>query len=80
LPGSLTRQQIVELYAERSGRDLKSAVFYYAFGLFKTAVVLQQIYYRYEQGLTKDERFAPLIHGVRVLADRGAEAIAAGHV
>ena len=50
------------------------------FGLFKTAVVIQQIYYRYKQGLTKDERFAPLIHGVRILCDRAAEAIAAGKI
>ncbi len=80
LPGSLTRAQIVDLYAEHSGRSVEDAVFYYAFGLFKTAVVLQQIYYRYKQGLTKDERFAPLIHGVRVLADRGVEAVELGHV
>lgn len=80
LPGSLTRQQILDLYAEQSGRDVGDAVFYYAFGLFKTAVVLQQIYYRYKQGLTQDERFAQLIHGVRVLADRGVEAVEAGHV
>ncbi|MEZ4224170.1 MAG: phosphotransferase family protein [Polyangiaceae bacterium] len=80
LPGSLTRQEIVELYAAESGRDLGSAVFYYAFGLFKTAVVLQQIYYRYAKGLTKDPRFAVLIHGVRVLAARGVEAIESGRV
>ena len=36
-------------------------LFYYAFGLFKTAVIVQQIYYRYVQGFTKDERFASSI-------------------
>lgn len=79
-PGALTRREIVERYARKSGRDLGDALFYYCFGLFKTAVVLQQIYYRYKQGLTRDERFAALILGVRVLANRGVEAIQLGHV
>ncbi|MCA9595532.1 MAG: phosphotransferase family protein [Myxococcales bacterium] len=80
VPGSLTRTELVARYAEGSGRDVSNVLFYYCFGLFKTAVVLQQIYYRYKHGFTKDERFAPLIHGVRVLANRGVEAIELGHV
>jgi hypothetical protein len=47
-------------------------VFYYCFGLFKTAVVVQQIYYRYQQGLTRDPRFADLGQGVHVLAAQAA--------
>ena len=80
LPGMLTRAEVVERYAERSGRAVPdaAAVFYYAFGLFKTAVVVQQIYYRWKQGLTKDARFAPLIHAVRMLCDHAAAAIARG--
>lgn len=80
LPGSLTRVELAERYAERSGRDLGNVLFYYCFGLFKTAVVLQQIYYRYAKGLTKDERFAPLIYGVRLLAERGVEALGKGRI
>ncbi|MCK6537360.1 MAG: phosphotransferase family protein [Polyangiaceae bacterium] len=80
LPGSLTRRQIADRWAQRTGRDASNALFYYAFGLFKTAVVLQQIYYRYRQGLTHDDRFAMLIHGVRLLAERGVEAIALGRI
>ncbi len=80
LPGSLTRPEIAALYAERSGRDVSHVLFYYAFGLFKTAVVLQQIYFRYRQGLTRDERFAPLIFGVRLLAERGVEAVGLGRI
>jgi aminoglycoside phosphotransferase (APT) family kinase protein len=68
LPGSMTRRELSELYAERTGWDLSDMVFYYCFGLFKTAVVLQQIYYRYAKGLTKDPRFATMIDGVRALA------------
>jgi aminoglycoside phosphotransferase (APT) family kinase protein len=50
-------------------------VFYYAFGLFKTAVVLQQIYYRYAKGLTQDARFASFISVVRALADQANRAV-----
>lgn len=80
LPGSLTRVALAERYAEQSGRDLGNVLYYYCFGLFKTAVVLQQIYYRYAKGLTKDERFAPLIFGVRLLAERGVEALGKGKI
>jgi aminoglycoside phosphotransferase (APT) family kinase protein len=72
LPGSWTRQQVAERYAEKSGRALDHLPFYYAFGLFKTAVVAQQIYYRYRQGLTRDPRFAAFGQGVRALAAQAA--------
>jgi aminoglycoside phosphotransferase (APT) family kinase protein len=71
-PGTFTRRELAEAYAARSGRDLGDIVFYYCFGLWKTAVVLQQIYYRYAKGLTKDERFASMIDGVRALARQAA--------
>lgn len=75
LPGMATRSELAERYASITGRDLSDIVFYYSFGLFKTAVVLQQIYYRYHQGLTKDPRFAALNLGVRLLAEKAAEHI-----
>jgi aminoglycoside phosphotransferase (APT) family kinase protein len=73
--GAMTRRELVERYQQQSGREVKNPVFYYAFGLFKTAVVLQQIYYRYKQGLTKDERFGAMIYGVQGLTQRAADAI-----
>lgn len=60
LPGSCTRAQLVQAYGEASGRDISRAAFYYAFGLFKVAVIAQQIYARHVQGLTADARFARL--------------------
>jgi aminoglycoside phosphotransferase (APT) family kinase protein len=60
LPGMLSRAQLAERYTEKTGRDLSQIVFYYVFATFKTAVIIQQIYYRYFHGLTKDERFASL--------------------
>ncbi|MCC6213611.1 MAG: phosphotransferase family protein [Polyangiaceae bacterium] len=80
LPGSLTRRELAARYGERSQRDVSNAVYYYVFGLFKTAVVLQQIYYRDRQGLTKDERFAPLIFGVGVLGNAAVDAIGRGEL
>ncbi|HEY8227601.1 MAG TPA: phosphotransferase family protein [Pyrinomonadaceae bacterium] len=59
-PGSLTRSELVQRYCEISGRDVGDIVFYYAYGLLKIAVIVQQIYFRFRQGLTKDQRFAHL--------------------
>ena len=59
-PGSMTRAQLVERYAKFTGRDVSSMAFYLAFARFKVAAILQQIYYRYDQGLTQDQRFAEL--------------------
>jgi len=58
--GNPIRSEIVELYAQKSGMDVTNIVFYYVFGLFKIAVIAQQIYYRYSKGLTTDPRFANL--------------------
>ncbi|MCA9656818.1 MAG: phosphotransferase, partial [Myxococcales bacterium] len=68
IPGSFTRRELAEAYATATGRSLEHVVFYYCFGLFKTAVVAQQIYFRFAKGLTKDPRFAMFIYAVRGLA------------
>ncbi len=75
LSGNLTRQQFAERYAEKSGRDLSGIVYFYVFGLFKNAVVMQQIYKRFTLGTTTDARFAQLIHGVHALLLRAENAI-----
>ena len=61
LPGNPSRAELAALYAAASGRDLGRLPFYYAFGLFKIAVIAQQIYYRWKQGLTRDPRFGALL-------------------
>ncbi len=60
VPGFLTRRAAVERYGARRGVDVSAVPYYYVFGLFKIGVVLQQIYYRYHVGQTKDARFASL--------------------
>ncbi len=67
--GNLTRKQVVARYAEKTGRDVSDVLFYYVFGLYKNAVILQQIYARWKKGLTADARFEQLIIGVNELAN-----------
>ena len=71
LPGSPTRAQLAAAYAAKTGRSLEHIRFYYAFALFKNAVVAQQIYARFVKGLTKDERFIAMGFAVQLL---GSEA------
>ena len=71
-PGYFTRDEIVERYAARSGRDLSGIRFYEIFAVFKIAVVIQQIYFRYVQGQTTDARFASFNARVEFLARHAA--------
>jgi len=66
-PGSMTRAEIVHTYAQKTGTDPTQIAFYLAFARFKLAVIVQQIYYRYHQGLTKDERFASMPATIQML-------------
>jgi aminoglycoside phosphotransferase (APT) family kinase protein len=66
-PGSLSRAQLVDHYARETGRDVSHIVFYLVFARFKLAVIDQQIYYRYHQGLTKDPRFAAMPAAIKTL-------------
>lgn len=64
LPGNPSRGQLVEMYEAASGRSVDHPVFYYVYGLFKLAVIVQQIYARFKAGRTDDLRFASLIEVV----------------
>ncbi|WP_379967242.1 phosphotransferase family protein [Ectobacillus sp. sgz5001026] len=65
--GFMTRDEFVEAYAKKSGRDVSNIHFYITFAYFKLAVIIQQIFYRYKQGQTKDPRFAKMDQFVRGL-------------
>ncbi|MDX6613351.1 MAG: hypothetical protein QOD75_2537 [Blastocatellia bacterium] len=67
-PGWLTRAQLIERYEKMTGRDLSRITFYETFARFKVAVVIQQIYFRFVQGQTRDERFRNLHGPVKELA------------
>jgi aminoglycoside phosphotransferase (APT) family kinase protein len=75
LPGMMTRAEVATRYAEKTGRSVENIDFYLCFGFFKTAVVVQQIYYRWKKGLTADPRFGALIAGVRVLGREAARIV-----
>ena len=65
--GALSRDEIVDYYVRLSKRAIDNYDFYYCFGLFRLAVIAQQIYYRYYHGQTRDERFKMMIFGVHAL-------------
>jgi aminoglycoside phosphotransferase (APT) family kinase protein len=65
--GSFTREEFVQHYARQTQSDVSQIAFYLTFARFKLAVIVQQIYFRYQQGLTKDERFASMPEKIQFL-------------
>jgi len=80
IPGNLSREEVAEHYLQQTGRSGRDLVFYYVYGLYKVAVIAQQIYYRYKQGYTSDPRFETMIMGVRLLAETADRAITLGRI
>lgn len=75
-PGALSRAELADHYLRQAGRQTDHLLFYYVFGLFKIAVIVQQIYARYVRGATQDERFARLDRIVTTLGQSAERAIA----
>ncbi|WP_028240949.1 phosphotransferase family protein [Stutzerimonas azotifigens] len=75
LPGMHTRQGFADYYARRAGIELPSIDYYYTYGLFRLAGIVQQIYYRYFHGQTKDKRFAQFIHMNKLLEHKARQVI-----
>lgn len=73
--GYFSREEIIENYGEKTNFDLANITFYEVFAVFKLAVVIQQIFYRYFKGQTDDARFARLDERVEWLARIGAKLI-----
>ncbi|MCQ8895501.1 phosphotransferase family protein [Limnobacter humi] len=57
LPGMLTRREIVDYYLQKTGLKTSNWTFYEVFGLFRLAVIAQQIYYRYHHKQTRNPAF-----------------------
>ncbi len=74
-PGMLTRQQFADYYAERAGIEIKSIDFYYTYGLFRLAGIVQQIYYRFFHGQTQDKRFAQFVQMNKLLEQMSLQVI-----
>ncbi|MCR1785206.1 phosphotransferase family protein [Nocardioides carbamazepini] len=78
-PGMWTRRQVVDAYCARTGIALSAAQwsFYEVFGLFRLAVIAQQIWYRYFHGQTSNEAYASFGPAVGYLETRCRRVIAA---
>jgi len=72
LPGMMTRAEIVEAYAARTGLAVSPEQwrFYEVFGLFRLGVIAQQIYYRYHHGQTTNEAYARFLPMTIYLEER----------
>ncbi len=57
LPGMLRREEVVAHYLERTGLKPANWTFYEVYGLFRLAVIAQQIYYRYHHRQTRNPAF-----------------------
>ncbi|MDX1628811.1 MAG: phosphotransferase family protein, partial [Fulvivirga sp.] len=57
LPGMMTRKEVLSYYEKQTGVAIDDFRFYRVYGLFRLAGIVQQIYYRYSKGLTKNKAF-----------------------
>lgn len=80
VPGSMTRRELAETYAQITGRDIGNIHYYVSFATFRIAVIVQQIYYRFAKGHTNDERFEPMLDKVKLLARTAQEMIERGEL
>lgn len=69
----LTRAELIQRYAEKSGRDVSHIRFYHALGLYRLVVIAAQIFIRYKRGQTQDQRFAAFETMIPLLAQAARE-------
>jgi aminoglycoside phosphotransferase (APT) family kinase protein len=74
-PGMLTRQEFADYYAQRAGITIDCIDFYYCYGLFRLAGIVQQIYYRFFHGQTQDQRFAQFVQMNKLLEQMSLQVI-----
>ncbi len=80
LDGMMTREEVIGDYCRKMGISEGNMDFYYTFGLFRLAVIAQQIYYRFYHGQTKDKRFGMLIFAVHVLEKKAQQVMRTGEI
>lgn len=57
LKGMFTRKEVIQYYCDQMGFDAKDFTFYEVYGLFRLAVIMQQIYFRYHHKQTTNKAF-----------------------
>ena len=77
LPGMLTRKEVIAYYGEQTGYRTDHFDFYEIYGLFRLAVIIQQIYYRFHHGQTTNPQFAGFGQAVAYMSQRCRKLIAA---
>lgn len=75
MEGNFTRAEAIDYYASKSPLNLENMIFYYTYGLFKVAVIAQQIYKRFTMGFAQDPRFSALIHVVDACGKKAMNSI-----
>ena len=75
LPGMPTREEFVQRYLQLSGRSCDNFTFYEVFGLFRLAVIIQQIWARYRAGQTTNPAFAGFGDACNTLVNRAERLI-----
>ena len=75
LPGMPTREEFVQKYLQLSGRCCDDFTFYEVFGLFRLAVIIQQIWARYRAGQTTNPAFAGFGDACNTLINRAERLI-----
>jgi len=75
LPGMPTREEFVQKYLQLSGRRCDDFTFYEVFGLFRLAVIIQQIWARYRAGQTTNPAFAGFGDACNTLINRAERLI-----
>ncbi len=71
LKGMFTRAEVVEYYLNKTGLKTDNWTFYEVFGIFRLAVIAQQIYYRYYHKQTNNPAFKDfwiVIHALNIRA------------
>lgn len=72
-PGWFQREELLARYARETGRDLRKIAYYEVLGVFKLAVIVQQIYLRFHLGQTTDARFRDFGQRAEALVSLAAE-------
>jgi aminoglycoside phosphotransferase (APT) family kinase protein len=75
LPGNLTREELMDYYFTKAAGSKEEMIFYFVFGLFKVAVIAQQIFKRYSLGHSTDARFAQLIYVVEAAGKKAIQTL-----
>jgi aminoglycoside phosphotransferase (APT) family kinase protein len=79
-PGMLSRAEVIEYYAQRTGLPVQNFDFYMIFGIFRLAVIAQQIYKRHREGHAANPLFASFGPLVNYLEQRCTRRIAASRL